>query len=236
MRIFYCARCGARLENKAETCPACGFMPYREDPYDGKPALGAGGIGWSTRIGDAKFGHYQIKRRKIMMIWSLLLAVIVPALLFFFNGAVLNRETALVTVVIGGMFLLIGVFSALATKRQGKAWDGIVKDKRVYEKKRKVDEGNGDTRIEKYLEYVVYVECNNGRVEELTYRDDGTMYDYFQIGDFLHKHAAKNIRHIEKYDKSRDTVIFCAACGGRMDIRADFCTQCGCPLLKGQSI
>ncbi len=234
MRIYFCPHCGEKFPAKANHCSHCGFEPHGSDPYRGASAIGAGGIGWSDRIQAPQFAKYQKSRRKIIMIWAFALAILIPALILIFDRSDGEGENLFVVLVIGGMFLLIGLYSALSTRHKGKGWDGVVEDKKVFEKKRRVSDNDGNSHMEHYLEYIVYVRRTNGRIEELKYTNDATVFDYYAIGDFLHKHANRNLRTIEKYDKSKDEIIFCAACGGMSDIRADYCLQCGCPLLKGQ--
>ncbi len=60
--------------------------------------------------------------------------------------------------------------------------------------------------------------------------DDDTLYNYYRIGDRVRHHAGLN--SYEKYDKTRDSIIFCAACATLCDIGDDVCYRCKCPLLK----
>ncbi len=55
---------------------------------------------------------------------------------------------------IGGMFLLIGLFTILGRKRT-RTWDGVVVDKKIKKKKR--DLGNDGDYV-RYLEYSVIVQ------------------------------------------------------------------------------
>jgi len=150
VRVFFCSRCGADFPAKAVHCPQCGFEPLGADPYDGVPTIGAGGIGWSTRIQDPQFNKYQKNKRKIILIWSIALAIVIPALLLVFNEGSLDGEGLIVAIVIGGMFLLIGLYSAMNTRRKGKGWDGVVADKKTFTRKRRVKEENSGYRIEHF--------------------------------------------------------------------------------------
>ncbi len=234
MRVFFCSRCGTNFPAKAEHCPQCGFNPYESDPYPGISPLGAGGVGWSDRIHDPRFNTYQKNRRKIILIWTVALAIVVPLMLLIFHEGRLDGESLIVAAVISGMFLLIGLYAALHTRQKGTGWDGVVEDKKEFLRERRVKESDGRYRLEPYMEYVVYIRRNDGKIEELKYTNDTTLYNYYQVGEYVHMHEDRDLRALEKYDKSRDEIIFCASCGGLMDIRADYCSQCGCPLLKGQ--
>ena len=52
----------------------------------------------------------------------------------------------------------------------------------------------------------------------------------YHIGDRV-RHLAK-LNSYEKYDKTKDSIIFCIACGTLCDIADDTCCRCKCPLLK----
>ena len=102
-------------------------------------------------------------------------------------------------------------------------------DKKV--KKKEKTQGSGDDSYSvKYLEYVVTVQSQEGKKYRMTAEDDSTVYDYFLIGDRVRHHEGLN--SYEKYDKSKDSIIFCSACATLCDINEDFCWRCKCPLLK----
>ncbi len=131
--------------------------------------------------------------------------------------------------IIGGMFLLIALCSIIARKRS-KTWDGVVVDKTIKEKTRSYEPGKNDSSIYYYTEYVVIVQDERGKKYRMTAEDDTTVFDYFQVGDRVRHHAGLN--SYEKYDKSRDSIIFCNACATLCQINDDVCFRCKCPLLK----
>jgi hypothetical protein len=92
-------------------------------------------------------------------------------------------------------------------------------------------DSEGKAYTEEYTEYIVYIRKLNNEIFELKY-DNSTRYDYFNIGDYLHYHGSKYLNYFEKYDKSLDTIIFCASCGSLCDIRDNYCDRCGCILLN----
>ncbi|MDW7669506.1 MAG: hypothetical protein SCJ93_11835 [Bacillota bacterium] len=46
-------------------------------------------------------------------------------------------------------------------------------------------------------------------------------YNYYQTGDKVRHHAELNT--LEKYDKSKDKIIFCNACAYLNDIEDEYC-------------
>ncbi|HBV97154.1 MAG: hypothetical protein JL50_21205 [Peptococcaceae bacterium BICA1-7] len=125
--------------------------------------------------------------------------------------------------------MVIALFQIIARKRS-KTWDGTVTDKKIKNKRRRQNTGNNDYYWVDYIEYAVVVKEDNGKKHQITAEDDDTVYSYYQIGDRVRHHAGLN--SYEKYDKSKDSIIFCAACASLNNICDDACFRCGCPLLK----
>lgn len=127
------------------------------------------------------------------------------------------------------MFLLIALMTIISRKRS-ETWDGIVTGKEILEKWRNVNAGNSDYYWEEYLEYIIIIMRDNGDIKELSTEDDDTVYNYYKVGDRVRHH--KNLNSYEKYDKSKDTIIFCNACASLNDINDELCFRCKYPLLK----
>jgi len=83
---------------------------------------------------------------------------------------------------------------------------------------------------EEYMVFSVLIRSEDGKVHSLKVEDDDTVYNYFQIGDQVRHH--KGLNSYEKFDKSKDDIIFCNACATLHDIQEEYCLRCGCPLLK----
>ena len=191
-----------------------------------------GRVGYSDRITDPAFAKYIKNNNRWAVIFSLILAA--AAIIGFFIAGEMgadgmeNPQALLIGTGIGGMFLLITLFTVIGRKRC-KTWDGVIVDKKV--KKKYKTQGSGDDSYSvKYLEYVVTVQSQEGKKYRMTAEDDSTVYDYFLIGDRVRHHEGLN--SYEKYDKSKDSIIFCSACATLCDINDDFCWRCKCPLLK----
>lgn len=80
-----------------------------------------------------------------------------------------------------------------------------------------------------YLEYKVIIQSEEGKNMKLQQKRM-TPYQYYKVGDRVRHHGGLN--SYEKYDKSNDSIIFCAACATLNQMEDDKCHRCNCPLLK----
>jgi hypothetical protein len=187
---------------------------------------------YSSRINDPAFSKYLKNSSKYALIFSVVIAVI--AVVGFYiageRGAdnLENPESLYIGLGIGGMFIFIALLKNLSQKRS-KTWDGKVVNKTVEQKTKKVQYGDTYQR-EPYVEYKVMIQPISGKLYTLRHEDDQTVYNYYQIGDEVRHH--KGLNTFEKKDKSKDQIIFCAACASLCDIKDDYCHRCKCPLLK----
>lgn len=229
---FYCSHCGARAEAGVKKCPACGSLYSGKRKYAGIPALGAGGIGWSDRTKDPRFARYNKNYRIYSYIWATALSILVPIVLLATGDLDWDNEGKLVILVIISVFWVFALgFLFLNRERNEPDWEGIVEQKSYGQRKRSNKKGSNW-----YTEYVVSIRCSDGSIRTLKYEDDSTKYDYFREGEHLRYHGNKHLKYIEKYDKTNDEILFCAKCGWMNDVRGNYCSACGCPLLKGQPI
>jgi len=180
------------------------------------------------------FAKYVKNSNRYAMIFSLILST--AAIVGFYiygekSYEMDNPEALYIGFVIAGMFMLIGLFSIIS-RNSGKNWDGVVVDKRIRKAKKKVYRGgdNNDYYWSEYMEYTVEIKKDNGKKHELVTPSDDTVYNYYTVGDKVRHHGKLN--SIEKYDKTGDSIIFCAACADINDINDDYCHRCKCPLLK----
>lgn len=139
-----------------------------------------------------------------------------------------NPESLYIGFGIGGMFIFIALFQIMGRKRS-KTWDGKVVKKFSPSIMRKVHSGD-DTRREKAVEFNVVIQKDSGKKITPTAINDNTIYKYYEVGDIVRHHGGLN--SYEKYDKTKDSIIFCSACATLCDITEDTCHQCKCPLLK----
>jgi len=228
---FFCRNCGNRIEKGEKTCPFCSSKYGGEDRYGNVSALGAGGTGWSNNTGHPCFKKYYKNNQKYGLIWLIGISILVPAALLLSGEIKLDSEGIMVMTGAIAVFWITGLIFLFKNRGDKTAWDGIVEEKKIFQKTRSRKDREGKKYRESYTEYIVYIRRQNNDIFELN-EEDSAQYDYFNIGDYLHYHGDKWLHYIEKYDKSLDTTIFCASCRSICDIRDNYCERCGCILLK----
>jgi len=174
----------------------------------------------------------KVRKGKNIIIWCTGLAVLVPGALHAFGQLDFDSEGLIVTLVVATMFILIGLIAAINTLKHDKSWEGVVEGKRIERRKNKVKNKNGSISIKLYDDYIVTFRLSNGIVKEITHTNNSRYYEYLNVGDCIRNHQSNKIKYIEKYDKSQDEIIYCAACAYVNDLRGNFCQACGCPLVK----
>ncbi len=182
-------------------------------------------IGYSDMINDPSFAGFIKNNNRWSAVFSVILAfaAIVGFFLYGENSSEMENPQALyIGLGIGGMFLVIALFQIIGRIRS-KTWDGVVVDKTVKKKNRRQSSGScdNDYYIHYYTEYAVIVRADDGRIHRLTAEDDDTIFNYYQTGDRVRHHAKLN--SYEKFDKSKDSIIFCNACGTLCDISDNIC-------------
>ena len=193
-----------------------------------------GSVGYSSRINDPAFKKYLKNSNRWSLLFSLIIAIVAVVGFYIYgetSSEMENPQALYIGFGIGGMFILVALFQVLGRKKS-RTWDGTVVDKTVKNKRRRQSTGadENDFYWVEYTEYKVIIRSEQGKKYEITAEDDTTLYDYYQIGDKIRHHAGLN--SYEKYDKSKDSIIFCGACGSLNQIEDDFCHRCKCPLLK----
>lgn len=188
--------------------------------------------GFSKHINDPAFKQYQKNRTHWTLYFTI--GISVTAIIGFYlygqySSEIDNPEATHIGLVIGGMFLLIAFYQIIHYKAS-KTWDGIVAAKKTEKKQRKHSTTDEDYYWEDYIVYTVSIQSDTGKVHTMRNENDDTLYNYFQIGDRVRHHGGLN--SFEKYDKSKDTIIFCNACGSMNNIEETHCHRCNCPLLK----
>lgn len=200
-------------------------MQFTPTPYPQIPGL----VGFSPKINDPAFARYNKSSSKYAMVFGAVLAFIAMVGLPIYgsvSGEVKFPESLYYGMIIGGMFLLIALVQTLR-KGTDSTWDGVVVDKRSARRTQNDD----DSAISRhYTEYRFTVQRENGKKYKHTFRDQPAMYNYYQEGDRVRHH--KGSTYYEKYDKSRDSEILCAACLIMNPIGEQNCRLCKCPLLK----
>ncbi len=188
--------------------------------------------GYSSKISDPAFDVYLRNSERYAWIFSFILAA-AAVIGFFIYGETshdMDNPQALYTgLLIGSMFVLIAFVTQLSKKGRW-TWDGTVCDKRVEKKKRHRKPEDPDYHMQEYLIYKVVIQSDHRKKYEICAENDETLYNYYQIGDKVRYHG--KLGTYEKYDKSKDTIVFCNACASMNEITDERCHRCNCPLLK----
>jgi hypothetical protein len=241
---MYCARCGSQTADNQRFCNVCGqpvlgattppafnqpgYVPMNNgqfaQPAGRPPQL----IGYSPRINDPAFKKYQKSATSWSLLFAFILAII--AIIGFpiygnTSGDIKWPQSLYYGMGIGGMFIVIALLQILK-KGSEKTWDGVVIDKKI----RKYRDNNEDTIVRWHTEYVVKVRKDSGGTQNNKWIDQPGLYNYYNVGDRVRHH--KGFYYYEKYDKSQDRQIMCAACMTFADTYQDQCARCKCPLLK----
>ena len=222
IRKNYCSSCGAKVRKDNEICPSCGKPLNDEMLYGNIRRIGAGGIGYSEITDHESFKAYKKFTGKIWAI-SIPVITIIVILASMFTGAGLT-----VGLLAGVVVFIIMLIVGLMIGRKKPGWDGTV-IRKSYHRRRRDDGADDDT-------YTIFFRTDSGKKKSQVWKSHSCIYDYLQEGDrvrFLGNLGSQNA--FEKYDKSEDDRIPCAACGTMMDPRYDYCTVCGCILLKGKT-
>lgn len=176
-------------------------------------------MAYSDKINDPAFDKYLKNTKDYRFIFAFALAVIAVAG-FYIYGATSdemdNPEALYIGLGIGGMFLLIGIHSVRSLRAEN-SWDGEIFDKRIVRQKGKI-------------RFIVFVKDHKGQLHEITSENDATLYDYYRIGEAVRYHG--KLKTYEKFDKSKDDIIFCNACSFINEPKDEMCINCHCPLLK----
>lgn len=189
-------------------------------------------VGFSSRVEDPMFFKYVEHPRK----WATILALVLGAAAvggFYAAGEVgtiglKNPQSLFVGLVVGAMFVSIALFHSLG--RGGpETWDGSVQKKTVVVKRQLRYAGIFDLKTVEYQEYKIEILRDDGK-RYIRKSRNGFDFEYYQIGDRVRYH--RKLGSLEKYDKSKDSIIPCNACGMINKISRENCGACGCPLLK----
>lgn len=218
---MFCPNCGKELENNAASCNQCGTVLNPSQ-------IQTGLIGFSPKINDPAFASYKKKSVTWSFVFACILAII--AIIGFpvygnASGEIDWPNSLYYGIGIGGMFVVIAL---LQTIKRGfdKTWDGVVEYKHSY---RERERNRGAVAYYRTV-YVLKIRKDSGGTKKHKWRDMPGPYNYYNSVDRVRHH--KGFYFYEKYNKSNDTQIMCAACMSFNDISADVCTKCKCPLLK----
>jgi len=222
--LAQCPACGEQVEPNGSVCTKCGTPLQMRAPQ----AL----TGFSDKINDKAFKKYVKNSDLYSAVFSVVLAVAAVAGFSIYgwkSDEMDNPQAFYYGCIIGGMFLLIAL-AQIIRRRTRRDWDGVVIKKTAVNKTKKVSVGEDSYRRMRYTEYKVIFRDDRGRKHAFTVDNDDTRFNYYNVGERVRFHG--RLGAYEKFDKSHDTFLFCAACSAMNPIERDTCEVCKCPLLK----
>lgn len=242
----FCINCGtARNSSAAPTTPRPAYHPQQQQPQPAypqqqQPQLAApqqdyiaprpGLVGFSERSNSPEILAAAQKNRKtsIGCLWVL---VLVPLIGFPIAGLLMDDFPVGESLVIGvGIALIMLVVNLLALRKTRQPmWEGAVVNK--YSKERSEHRGGEDDNYRTYTEYTTVINTDAGKKKTIVEKDSGRdMYDYLDVGDKVRFHP--KFGTYEKYDKSKDRIIYCNVCSMMNPMQNDRCKRCNNLLFK----
>ena len=212
MRLSYCSNCGEKLANAGGVCSRCGQPGDVNQRLPGVPAIGAGGVGWSSVTGNEPcFINNKNKIKKGLVVFGTILSIGIGIFVTITSGS------PVAGLGVAAFIMVLNIICYIAGGRKKSDWEGSY------------DADNNPTINDVYK---TVFRLNNGKQYTHKEFNSSKVYNYLQVGDMVRFHGT-NMRYFEKYDKSRDAEIPCAGCMSLVDARANYCPSCGCIMLKG---
>lgn len=234
-----CTACGAKLPDGAEFCIGCGKAVSRAAPEAVTPTQAApfapsqgdvGLVGFSDRCHSPEM-LAAAQNNKRFGVKFMLVLVAVPLIGFPIAGLLIDEMPFGEAVVIGALLALVMlVFNLLALRRTKQPiWEGVVVNK--YSKEKSEHRGGEEDNYRTYTEYTTVINTDAGKKKTIVEKDSGRhMYDYLSVGDRVRFHPMFGT--YEKYDKSKDRIIYCNVCTMMNPIQNDRCKRCNKLLFK----
>lgn len=208
-----CKSCGTSILKGEKFCAACGTNSL---------------VGYSNQINDPRVAANLKKINQSGMFMTLVIAVLAVlgfSLAGFLEIGGFELPWAFFFGLGLGTLLLVLMLFQLARGKKDGTWDGVVVDK-THKKASYADRERGDYRPH----YTVHIRRRDGKIKKLPCNEE--LYHYYQIGDHVRHHEGTLAHLLEKYDKSRDTIIYCIVCSTKNQIQNDICRRCKSPLMK----
>lgn len=219
----FCAHCGAAVNHGEAQAPQTASFA----PQDGGEITRTNLIGFSDYHNHPEIlaAAKKSRRNVTVFMWILVFAALIG---FPIAGLLMDDfpfgEAVIVGVFVSLMMLLFGLVSLRRTKQS--MWEGVVTNKFNKQKQEKRD----DPSIT-YTEYTVAITTDTGKKKTIVEKDPRRyMYDYLSVGDRVRYHP--KFSAYEKYDKSKDRIIYCIVCTTMNPIQNDRCKRCNNLLFK----
>jgi ribosomal protein L40E len=235
-----CTACGVELPDGAEFCINCGKTANRATQESimspqavpsASPQGGAGLVGFSDRCNSPEILAAAQKNKKFSVgcMWVL---VLVPLIGFPIAGLLMDDfpfgESLVIGIGIAAVMLIVNLLALRKSKQP--MWEGVVTNKFSKEKYEHKDDAS-----KTYMEYTVAITTDAGKKRTIVEKDSRRdMYDYLDVGDKVRFHP--KFGTYEKYDKSKDRIIYCNVCSMMNPIQNDRCKRCNNLLFNCSSI
>ncbi len=222
---MYCHNCGYAITSGSSFCPDCGTA--LADSLKSNDLAGFSDL----------YQHPEIiaaaqKQRKSSFGCALFF-ILLPLLGFPLAGLLLEDMPLNEAIIIGpGLALLVLIISlAITAGKTKQMWQGQVVDQQQKQKWRRAVDGSGHRIQEKYMSYTTWIQTDQGKRVRIQEKDSANhMYDYLQLNDRVRFHPA--FATYEKYDKSKDSIIYCNVCSMLNPINNERCQRCHNLLFK----
>ena len=183
-------------------------------------------VGFSDRYNSPELLAVAQEKRK-SSIGCMWIMFILPLIGFPIAGLLMDDFPLGEAIIIGVGTALILLFVNLLALGSSKKpiWEGVVVNKYSNERYQQRDSN------EPYTEYTVVIKTDAGKKKTIVERrGGGQMYDYLSVGDRVRYHP--RFGTYEKYDKSKDRIIYCNVCTRVNPIQNDRCSWCKNLLFK----
>lgn len=228
----FCTTCGNKIPPGTAFCTNCGSGTNVSNNTPDIPQT-LNSKKESTLIGFSDvYNHPEIiaaaKKDRKSSIGCVWIFFFVPLIGFPIAGLTIESFPFGESVIIGiGLSLIILLLGLIALKGSKKPmWEGSVTKK--YKKNKVKTENNENIS---YTLYTVEIRTDSGKKKTIVERDgDRDMYNYLAVGDRIRYHP--KFRTYEKYDKSKDSNIYCNICSTVNPIKNDRCKKCNNLLFK----
>ncbi len=232
---MFCKFCGLKLPADALFCVGCGApteptaadknVAAKTRPGGNVPQRGL--VGWSDKCNHPEIIAAAQKNKKSAIGCAYVLTLLFP-IGFFIAGLLVDELPLGEAVIIGaglGLFmLLINLMRVRDMKKQ--IWDGVVIEK--YQKERR--EYDKEDNVSYYTDYVLVIQKDTGKKVRLVNKNRRELYDYINVKDRVRYHPAFST--YEKYDKSKDKIIYCNVCSTMNPMGNERCKRCNNLLFK----
>ena len=186
-------------------------------------------VGWSSQSSAPEILEVAKKNRKSAMGCAWALLIVFP--LGFFLAGLFVDEMPLKEAVIIGVILGVAMFGINLVRIKDlkkPMWEGVVTAKLQKERR---EHNRGDDSVRHYPEFTVVIKTEAGKTKRIVERDSRReMYDYLAVGDRVRYYPVFD--SFEKYDKSRDRIIYCNVCRMINSIASERCKRCNNLLFK----